>query len=323
MNARAYSQSLGLFSDSKTTLLRDRISKRIAFIGDPAFNLKEKVPSQLDLISLVEKGRIADPSLSALIEHMMTSDMDSLLSKLLPSTAIVLISRLDTVHRKALSQAFHRAGSRKVILIPYAAGLAASTQEEFEDDFLVVDLGAGKMEFTALAGGHCLFSSIQRFGGGDLDEYIRNYVEFAHDFVISMADARMLKESFSFSDKKMKKIYLLGKDLKHGKITTLTFSLEELKDTILQFIIPMVERLESVAYGLPAGQLKSLKQKGILLSGGMSQMEGIDDWISSKLQLPVKRVARQYIAPLLGAAKLYSNWDKYSYLESDDYSEDL
>lgn len=322
LNGRLYVVDKGLIADAPTVLLRDRVTGQTAFSGQEAFALLEKVPSQLEPVRTIIRGKIADPSLSILLEQMMGQENAGIVSKILAPVAIATVSRIDPVHALALKRAFQRAGFREVIQIPQPAAILASRHSDLNRDGLIVDMGAGKTELTVMSGGHIFLHTHIGRGGDDLDELIKHHLEQHKGFLISLQDARELKLAYSFTAKKNKKSYLLGKDLHKGKISSLAFLPEELDETMAHFFRELLLPLESLLLRLSPSQIQTLKEDGLLLAGGLSQIEGLDAWISNQFQLPVVRVARAHIAPLLGAAKLFAHWDEYSYLTWDAYTKD-
>lgn len=302
LNARLYTVEGGLVSDTNTFLVRDRLSREFVKFGSEAMFLGEKVPSQLEFIQPVQRGRIADPSLSVLMEHMMGSRESGFLSRLAFPIAAISVNKLDAVHRSALKKAASRAGFSKCILIPQ--GLALSVVSRGIDaSSLVCDFGAGKTEFTFVNAGRVVDRIVSFVGGNNLDQAIKNEILFRYGFMVSVHDVRRLKTTLSFASKS-KKVQILGKDIKRSTIAALDLDLGEIRELMKDFFSPLSIDLKNMLHSLTPQQVKEIKENGILVSGGLSQIQFFDQWLGSVVGVPIKCINRQHMAALLGMAKL-------------------
>lgn len=316
LNGRLYSADQGLISDQPTVIIRHSSTKNVIFWGQKAFSLLEKIPPQLEAIRTVERGVVADPMISFLIESMASTQLSDLLSKLIRPHAVVIVpSTCDAMHCSALKRSLTRAGFGAVVQISTATAIVMSfTPDLLERGSFVWDSGAGKTELTAISGGSVLTSRTLRLGGDDLDHIIQQFLVEKRQFLISLQDVGKLKSTFSFSKKKTKETYLLGRNLKLGRIETLTLSAEELRDVISEFYFKLMQQVNSIFMNLSPTFLGEIREQGIILAGGLNQIDGIDAFLSNELQVPIKILPRQHISPLLGAAKIWSQWETYSYL---------
>lgn len=315
-NSRLYSSKRGLIADTPTVMLRHALTKKVFYTGRDALALAEKVPPQLEAVWPIRRGHIADPMLTVLIEAMMEDSPLDLMSKILKPTAVVVVPLgFDPVHNDALEQTFARVGFGAVIKIPQAAAIAiSSNRDSLKRGALIWDTGHGKTDLTVLSGGNVFLGRPIWRGGLDLDAAIVQSLAVKMHFLISLADAAELKQNYSFATRKDKDIYVLGKDTRLNKIKDLTLSPNDIEEVIKDFFELLLVSCRSFLVSLPSSLLRIIKEDGIVVTGGMSQMEGLHDWLSQALQMPVKGIARQHIVPLLGASKAWEQWETNSYL---------
>ncbi len=321
LNCRLYSVEGGLLADEPSVLLRHSQTGEIFFQGTKALALLDKLPLSLEPVRTVRQGMIADPAISSLFITMLGESGDGLWSKLFRPTAVVVVpAQLDVVHERALRQAFGRAGLGSVIALPQSVAIGFSHDpSSLEKGIFIWDSGAGKTEFSILGGGEIISQSVSPLGGEELDRRIQEYLERQKQIQISLSDAAALKTSFSFSRDKKKEQYLLGKDLKHTKVISFSVTNEELREVMNTFFGELISSVKDAVMELPPSLIAVIRREGILLTGGLSQLEGLETYVSQELELPVRHLPRQHISPLLGAAKLKSEWEKYSYLALEDH----
>lgn len=317
LNCRLYTIEEGLVADQPAVFLLHSQTKEIYYQGDQAYLLMEKIPPGLVCKRGIVQGKIAEPIMSALFDEMMGHFSSGLMGKITRPLAVVTVpADIDPVHARALKQAFLASGFGSVLQIPHAAAACVSFDPvSMDGGMLICDCGAGKTEITAMGSGDVVAYELIPQGGDKLDQIIQDYVKISHQLLIPLAGARQLKHAFSFNKRKNKEIFLLGKNLKTSKIESLGINPEELRKVIEPFLENILLHLDSLMMNLPSALAAALRERGILLTGGLSQIDGLDTWITDKTQFAVHRLPRQHISPLLGLVKIKSQWNKYSYLK--------
>lgn len=316
-NSRAYSVERGLINDFPSFLLRESASKKVAFVGQEAIDLAEKVPLGMELVVLFEKGLIADPQLSVLITSLIDTELEGWKSKLIKPIAVLAVqSNFYPVYQRALKKALVKVGFGKVVFYPTSAAVAMSAnQNVLAHGGMVVDLGAGKTEISILSADAVLQQNILAQGGNDLDKLIQDFFEVHSRIKISLADSRLLKHDFAFEKKKQKRSSVIVRNLESMIIETVQLDSSQIKSVVELYFENIANEISVVCKRQTPAMMKKIEEQGILLTGGLSQIEGLDQWLSMKLKIKVTRIARQNLASILGVIKFWQSGDKYSHLQ--------
>lgn len=316
---RLYTTQKGLEITDASYIARRVDTKDIVSLGQEALDLNERTPAHIEVKCVVEKGVIADEYLySYLVSQWNQRGAQAPLTSFfsLPTAVVGIPFSTDPTHARATSRAYNRAGYGEVVLIPHAyAVLAFHDIQMLGRSSVVFDLGAGKSEITCMNNGGIEVSKCLTIAGNVLDEKIQHWVDRMYGVSISQHDARNIKHMLSLvKTKKKENLRLRGKDKKNNVLTTVSIKNDEIIPVIEEYLQMLCDQWWDMKHALRGGVFQNVHTSGIVLCGGLSKLHGIDSWLQDKLQMPVACVARPEVACNLGLARLYSNWDAYSYM---------
>jgi rod shape-determining protein MreB len=195
------------------------------------------------------------------------------------------------VEKLAVIESAEQAGAREVYLIaePMAAAIGIGLDVKGKDAHMIVDIGGGTTDIAVINYGGIVIDNTIRIAGDEMNEAIVRYFKTKYNMRIGETSAERLKMSHGTISEKYngKAVTIKGLDIQNGLprqiILTNSFFIEAMKDVVSTIITAIMNTLER----LPAELVNDLVDRGIILTGGGSLLNGLDEIICEKTSLPV------------------------------------
>ena len=301
-----------IFSES-TCICYDAYDNDVVCVGNKAGEMFEKTPESLILRKPIVDGLISDFSsvvtiLSVFIDRLCKN------SVFRPNVIISSPSGITSLERKAIVEAACSAGAGKVYVIdePVISALGAGLTIENPHGVMVLDLGAGTCDIAVITMGTTAYCASLRTGGDNMDEAILQYIRRTKEIDIGLSTAKKIKHTVGCAHKRSEELvmFCVGKDHITGMPKNFEISSNEvyvaLKDIIDEIFKGVVNVLEQV----PPELYSDICSEGILLSGGLANLPGIDIELSERLTIKVTRAADPEHCAAKGAGYVLQNMKK-------------
>lgn len=304
-NTLVYQPSKGIILDEPTSIAFD--SKRSSFIdyGASSKRMSGKNPRHIEVMHPLSKGAISNLTVAkAYIKEVIARITQSRFFK--PTIVVSVPSDLNIMERNAVVEACKDGGAREVMLIkdPFSAALGSEQAIERPQGVLVLDIGAGVSDISLLSCNGIVMSKSLRIAGNDLDEAIIEYFKAHKRILISHSDAeRLKKELGTLFEKEEKTLQINVKNLITRLPETFVASSKDVHQAILPLADKMVTLTHSMLSELPPVFAQDIYDQGILLTGGSSMLQGLDRYISTKLEIEVNAVKNPLQNIILGAGR--------------------
>lgn len=301
-----------IFSES-TCICYDAYDNEVICVGNRAGEMFEKTPESLILRKPIVDGLISDFTsvvkiLSVFIDRLCKN------SVFRPNVIISSPSGITSLERKAIVEAACSAGAGKVYVIdePVISALGAGLTIENPHGVMVLDLGAGTCDIAVITMGTTAYCTSLRTGGDAMDEALVQYIKKNKKIDIGLASAKRIKHTVGCAHKRSEELvmFCVGKDHITGMPKNFEISSNEvyvaLKDIIDEIFKGVVYVLEQV----PPELYSDICSEGILLSGGLANLPGLDTELSERLTIKVTRAADPEHCAAKGAGYVLQNMKK-------------
>lgn len=225
---------------------------------------------------------------------------------------VVAIPALTTaVERRALTEAGYEAGARQVVLVdaPLMAAIGAGLPVHRPEGTMVVTMGSGLTEIAVLSLGAVVSSTSARVNGTDLDRAISAWMRAEHGLQISDLTAEDLKLELgsAWPIAEHDALDLAAPDL-HGQTRTVSVRGADLRHALSA---PLRDIIEAIGFTLDStpGLADNIRDQGLVLAGGASQLPGLDILLSHELDLPVLVAPQPVSAVAAGAGRCVEDAD--------------
>ncbi|MCK0093819.1 rod shape-determining protein [Rhodococcus sp. F64268] len=292
-----------VLNEPSLMMVRTTERRRALAIGRDASDLLDRTPPEIAPVRPICDGVIVD------LETARTY-VTAVLAKVAPRhrygirpTAVIAAPVSATpLERRALLEVGHEAGLRKVGLIPgpVAGALGCGIDPLEPRAHLVVDIGGGTSEVTALCYGGILSHRSSRIAGDDLTSAILRYLRAEHKIVVGELTAERAKVGAPDTADE-RSLVVEGRDAATGRARLVTLETEEVMDAIRPTTTSIVQTLSTCLDDLPPRAISDVMSEGVLAIGGGSMLRGVPQLLEEAFGLPVKTAERPLTCVAEGA----------------------
>ncbi len=192
-------------------------------------------------------------------------------------------------------------GAVSFVEVPFLSAFGQGLTLSETNPVFVVDIGGGSTNIAAFSLDGIIAGIGLNIGGGNLDSQIIDRIAESYNLKIGLLTSEKLKTtvgSLYVSDDE--KFVVNGRDISSGRPRSVSVSSSDIYDCVKLFADKIAEYTAMVLAKLPAEVSASVWRSGIYLSGGGSQLIGLDDYLARALQLDVIVAEEPQMAVVLG-----------------------
>jgi rod shape-determining protein MreB len=195
------------------------------------------------------------------------------------------------VEKRAVRDAAVNAGSKKVYLIeePLAAAIGAGLDITKASGNMVIDIGGGTTDIAVISLDGMVVRTSLKVAGDKFDEAIIRYIRKKHKLMIGERTAEDLKINIGSAYKKdtEESMEIRGRDLITGLPKNIVVTSEEMREALKETVTAIAECTHSVLEKTPPELAADIMEKGIVMTGGGSLLNGLSDLIADVTKVPV------------------------------------
>ncbi|EZP78475.1 rod shape-determining protein MreB [Parageobacillus genomosp. 1] len=309
MNILLYSKNKGIIFNEPAVIAYDIQTNEVLAIGNEAKVMIGKTPNHVETTYPLKNGVIADFDKAA----TMLKQVLKLASKRIgfsvkkPNVVISVPFHATSVERRSFYEIAKHCGAKQVHLIeePVAAAIGADLPVDEPVANVVVNLGAGKTEAAIISFGGVVACQSLRVGGNQLDDDIIQYVRQHYNLLIGEQTAEQIKIEIGHAPgiHEERTMVIHGRDLVTGFLKAVTLSSTEVQKAIEESLSEILGAIHTVLEECPAELSGDIIDHGIVLTGGVALLHGIEHWLSSVLHVPVYTAPNPVEAVAIGTGK--------------------
>ncbi|WP_307409273.1 rod-share determining protein MreBH [Neobacillus ginsengisoli] len=321
-NILVYSKNKGIALNEPSVVAIDTETKNVVAVGIEAKEMIGKTPEKIVAIRPLKDGVIADYDVTTeMLKHIMrkaSKKMGFAIRK--PNVVVCTPSGSTSVERRAIQDAVRNAGAKKIHLIeePVAAAIGAGLPVDEPVANVVVDIGGGTTEVAIISFGGVVACHSIRIGGDRLDEEIIQHVRKEYNVLIGERTAEKIKIEIGYALIDHEELFMdvRGRDLVTGLPKTINLSSYEVRNAVKESLLHILEAIRATLEDCPAELSGDIVDRGVILTGGGALMNGMEQWLSQEIFVPVQLApnplesvaigtgrALQYISKLMTATK--------------------
>lgn len=292
-NILIYSKSKGIVLNEPSIVAVDVNTRDVVAIGSEAKEMVGKTPKNIVSIRPLKGGVIADYDITAqMLKELLKKVSKTLgISMRKPSVIICTPSSSTSVERRAIHNAVSSYGAKDVHLIeePVAAAIGADLPVDEPIANVIVDIGGGTSEIGIISFGGVVSSNAIRIGGDNFDDDIIKYVRKKHNILIGERTAENIKMEIGYAhpNHKDEKMEVRGRDMVTGLPKTIEVTSSEIYEAIHISLEKVLEGIHATLENCPPELSGDIVDQGIVLTGGGAMLNGIKEWLSEELLVPV------------------------------------
>ena len=286
-NSMVWVSGEGVVLSEPSVVAIDSVTGRVVAVGSHAHEMLGRTGTDLVAQRPLKDGVVAD---YLVCEAMLRYFLDRVLGYSRfgrPEVMVCVPYGITQVERRAVLEATLSAGAKTAYLIdqPLAAAIGAKLPIDAPYGSMIVDIGGGQIGAAVVSLGGIVAAGSARAGGDKFNEAIIAYVRRIHNLIIGEKMAEELKQkigsAIGVSPKKTWEIK--GRDAISGMPKTLTVDSNEVTEAINPVLGAIIACIKGVLEQTPPELSSDIIDRGIVISGGSSQLRNIDRYISSQI----------------------------------------
>lgn len=263
----------------------DRDTGKIRAIGEEARLMIGRTPENIVAVRPLKEGVISDYRVTEkMLKYFIQKAVGRRLLKK-PRISVCVPSGATEVERMAVEEAAMAAGAREVAIIeePLAAAIGAGIDINRPCGNMIVDIGGGTSDIAVISLGGTVVSTSIKIAGNDFDEAIVRYMRKQHNLLIGdqTAEEIKIKVGCAYPLPEVKKMEVRGRNLVTGLPKNVVVSSEETEEALRDATSQIVEAVHSVLEKTPPELASDIADRGIVMTGGGSLLQGLDQLIES------------------------------------------
>ncbi|ATO30477.1 rod shape-determining protein [Bacillus atrophaeus] len=315
-NILVYSKNKGIILNEPSVVAVDTTTKAVLAIGTDAKNMIGKTPGKIVAVRPMKDGVIADYDMTTdLLKHIMKKAGKSIgMTFRKPNVVVCTPSGSTAVERRAISDAVKNCGAKNVHLIeePVAAAIGADLPVDEPVANVVVDIGGGTTEVAIISFGGVVSCHSIRIGGDQLDEDIISFVRKKYNLLIGERTAEQVKMEIGYAliEHAPETLEIRGRDLVTGLPKTIMLQSNEIQGAMRESLLHILEAIRATLEDCPPELSGDIVDRGVILTGGGALLNGIKEWLSSEIVVPVHLAPNPLESVAIGTGRSLEVIDK-------------
>lgn len=302
-----YVRGKGVVLKEPSVVAFDRDTNDIKAIGEEARLMLGRTPGNIVAVRPLRQGVISDHRVTeVMLQYFIRKAVGRKTFKK-PIISVCVPSGITEVEKKAVEYATRNAGARKVRIIeePIAAAIGAGIDITRPCGNMIVDIGGGTSDIAVISLGGPVVSTSIKIAGDDFDEAIVRYMRKKHNLLIGERTAEDIKIRIGSAYKRpeVATLDVRGRNLVTGLPKTVTVTSEETEEALREITSQIVEAVHSVLEKTPPELAADIADRGIVLTGGGSLLQGLEELIEEKTGINTMTAEDPMTAVAVGTGK--------------------
>ena len=290
-NVLIYVEGQGVVIREPSVVAVDKNTGKILQVGAEARNMLGRTPGNVVAMRPLKDGVISDHEMTVkMLQLLFRKAVKSSIFNPKPRVVICVPSGITEDEERTVINAAIEAGARRVYLIeePLAAALGANLPIEEANGHMVVDVGGGTTDIAVLSLNGVANSSSVEAAGDAFDEAIARHVRRKYGVVIGQVTAEEIKMRIGCVSPRPEDISMMvkGRDAKTGLPRQIEVFSSEVYEVLRRPARMITDEVLHVLEETSPELVGDIAVNGITLTGGGSQIWGMDKLITERTAIP-------------------------------------
>lgn len=307
-NMLVFQEKKGIIFNEPSVIAFDRESGKVVAAGADAHKMIGKTHDKIIVIRPLRNGVIGDMHAAKELLKYVFSKVRMLTEKQMHTASVVVCcpSELTKIERDIISELIRSLGVKDVFVEEEvkAGALGANVNIFKAQGIMIVDIGGGTTDVGVLSFGDVVSSRTIRKAGDFINVEISKLIKKAYKVEIGEQTSELCKIMLADLRENAPVIVnrYAGRDTVVGIPKYIDISSEDIRSIIIPVYEEIVKLVANVLKETSPELSADIFDNGILLTGGGALIRGADEFISSRIQIPV-RVAENCLTCVAEGAK--------------------
>jgi rod shape-determining protein MreB len=311
-NTLVYVRGRGIVLSEPSVVAVDQRNGEVHAVGAEAKRMLGRTPGTISAIRPLKDGVIADFEVTEeMLRHFIQKVHHGRFAH--PRVVVCVPSGVTNVEQRAVEEACISAGARQAYLIeePMAAAIGSGLPVGEPTGSMVVDIGGGTSEMAVISLGGIVVAKSIRVAGDEFDEAIVNYVKRDYKVLIGTQTAEEVKVQIGSASPLEEELQaeIRGRDLVSGLPKTVVLTSEEIRAALEEPIQQILGAVRETLDQTPPELASDIMDRGIMMAGGGSLLNGLVDRIRQETQMPAHLAESPLTCVAIGSGRSLEEFD--------------
>jgi len=281
-----------LRAPSAVSIYQEKSGERhIMAVGHDAWEMLGRTPHDVQVVRPIRDGLITEFDVAeALLRHQMIQIQGRRLW-VGPRVAMCIPYGTTEVEKRAIRELAEASGARTVHLIeqPLAAAAGAGLPITDACGQMVIEIGAGHTQIAVISLGGIVYSRSVKVGGDHMDSAVMRHLEQHHGLTIGKVTAQRVKDTLgtALPIANSTRLEVRGRDVDTGFPRAVNVAQVDVGAALQEAVQLIVEAVVASMEHTPPDLAADIAGTGIVLTGGVAQLDGLDRAIGHATGLAV------------------------------------
>lgn len=309
----------GIVLCEPAVLALERETGEVLETGNKALEMTGRCPDAIKLVKPILSGGVSElENTEKLLKVFLERICKNKIFK--PTVVATMPAGITNLEKRNILGCVLRAGAGRATLIeePLATALGIGVMADKPYGTMLVNIGAGTTSVAVITMGSIAVAKSVAVGGNDMDKKIKTYLKATRGIAVGRLTANELKHTLAGAKMRDETIAAVakGKSLSDGMPQFFEVTAQEINYALRDSIVDICKVILGVLEITPPELVKDITDDGIFLCGGLSNMYGLDKYISEATGIKVQIPGNQTDAAALGCLRALS---EENYLKQNSY----
>jgi rod shape-determining protein MreB len=311
---RIWIQNHGLVVDEPSLIAVNQKNNKVMAVGQPAQAMQGRVGEQTKVFEPIQYPKIIDDALLRAMLKVFFRQASQETYFFSPTMLVALPSNTYPVMREVVVDVLTELGASEVLIVDQtlAAAIGAGVPTADASGTFILQMGASVVEATSLSMSKIVKTCASNQAGNDMCYELVYWFKDHKQLKISFEIAQNVQQQLgNFAIKEDSQLEVSGLDTKSGSLRELTIGVQEIEEIIVGYGNHYVGLVKKMLADIPPSLVVDIVDKGLLLSGGLAQISGLESFLTDKLDVPVCLVDDPETSVIRGVGTILDHLDEF------------
>lgn len=305
----------GIVINEPSVVAISKTDKSVLAVGVEAKDMIGRTPDSIIAQRPLKDGVIANyHTTEAMLRYFINKALGGI-RLFRPEVMVAVPAGITSTERRAVIDAAMMAGARAAYIIkePIVAAIGADIPIGSASGNMVIDIGGGTAEIAVISLGGIVSCGSVRIGGNRFDASIKEYIRRHFGLAVGERTAENVKidvGSAMYMDKPLE-IEVKGRDVISGLPKIITVTSNDITSALQHDLEGLIDSVKEVLHQTPPELSADVIDKGIIMTGGSSQLRNLDELISQATGVPCYLAEEPLLCVAKGTGIALENLDNY------------
>ncbi len=310
-----YMPKRGIIINEPSVVAISTLDKKVLAVGKEAKDMFGRTPDTIVAKRPLKDGVIADyRTTEAMLRYFINKALGGV-RLFRPEVMVAVPGGITSTERRAVIDATLAAGAKAAYIIkePIVAAIGANIPIGSPSGHMIIDIGGGTSEMAVISLGGIVASESVRIGGVKFDLAIQEFIRRKYGLAIgerTSEDIKIQIGSAMYLPTKLS-MQIKGRDMITGLPKIIEVTSDDVTEAIQNELEGIIATVKEVLHKTPPELAADVMDKGIVLSGGSSQLRNLDQLIAEATGVPTYTADDPQLCVAKGTGIALENLEAY------------